>query len=154
MSRLRDTIINGLWKRRGWERGAILNWLALAGWGSQHEPETTPADNQTKLTAGAAETPSASSEKHPHLRIKDAPESTKVMDTEDLISEVRFIPRRISLLRVFETHIAVRTLRSHPPLVFSRPRQACVSQPTAPSAYCLDPCRGDGSSGAGAAVDG
>ncbi|KAF7327569.1 tRNA-synt-1c domain-containing protein [Mycena kentingensis (nom. inval.)] len=59
---------------RGWERDALLNWLALSGWGAQHEPvpdsnapEQAPAD--------------------PQPTIKAAPVSTKVMTMEELISE-------------------------------------------------------------------
>lgn len=29
--------------RRGWESEALLNWLALAGWGAQHDPNKKPA---------------------------------------------------------------------------------------------------------------
>ncbi|KAJ7494607.1 hypothetical protein B0H11DRAFT_2276807 [Mycena galericulata] len=68
--------------RRGWEPGAVLNWLALAGWGSQHEPEPVPDDEQN-----AAETTSASGEKHHPRTIKEAPVSTKVMGVDTLISE-------------------------------------------------------------------
>ncbi|KAJ7931393.1 hypothetical protein B0H13DRAFT_1957915 [Mycena leptocephala] len=72
---------------RGWERGAILNWLALAGWGTQHEIETSPEPEPTKSTPPVAETPAAvASEKHPRTT-KEAPESTKVMDINELISE-------------------------------------------------------------------
>ncbi|KAJ6577199.1 hypothetical protein B0H19DRAFT_1118602 [Mycena capillaripes] len=64
---------------RGWERGAILNWLALAGWGTQYElenPELEPV----------VETPAVAGEKLPRTA-KEAPESTKVMDIDELISE-------------------------------------------------------------------
>ncbi|KAJ7596571.1 hypothetical protein C8J56DRAFT_850018 [Mycena floridula] len=46
--------------RRGWEPSAVLNWLALAGWGADHEPDTPG--------------------------IGDAPASTTVMDMPELIS--------------------------------------------------------------------
>nr|GAT60867.1 predicted protein [Mycena chlorophos] len=58
---------------RGWERDAILNWLALSGWGAQHEPEASTAEGQP-----SAGVPSSN---------KGAPDSTKVMDLEELISE-------------------------------------------------------------------
>jgi len=74
--------------RRGWERGAVLNWLALAGWGTQHETETSAEIEATKSesAAPAAETPASASEKHPRTT-KEAPESTKVMDMDELVSE-------------------------------------------------------------------
>ncbi|KAJ7170587.1 hypothetical protein C8R43DRAFT_1085164 [Mycena crocata] len=66
---------------RGWERAAVLNWLALAGWGTQHECE-----GETRLVA--TDTPAPSSENHDTARIlKAAPESTKVMNMDELISE-------------------------------------------------------------------
>ncbi|KAJ7650416.1 hypothetical protein FB45DRAFT_887895 [Roridomyces roridus] len=54
--------------RRGWERDAILNWLALPGWGTQHEASEEQADPSVEFR-------------------KEAPESTKVMDLKELISE-------------------------------------------------------------------
>ncbi|KAH9920330.1 glutamyl-tRNA synthetase [Fomitopsis serialis] len=46
------------YKRRGWEPAAILNWLALAGWGAAHDsasevnssPKKQPPDSTTVLT--------------------------------------------------------------------------------------------------------
>ncbi|KXN88041.1 Glutamate--tRNA ligase [Leucoagaricus sp. SymC.cos] len=57
--------------RRGWEPNAILNWLALAGWGARH-PEREQND---KL---------ASFGHH------DAPDSTAIMSLEELINEFDF----------------------------------------------------------------
>ncbi|PCH33184.1 hypothetical protein WOLCODRAFT_129640 [Wolfiporia cocos MD-104 SS10] len=54
------------YKRRGWESGAILNWLALAGWGGTHE--------NTK----------SGSTSHQH---KHAPDSTAVMSLEEMTRE-------------------------------------------------------------------
>ncbi|KAJ6607384.1 hypothetical protein B0H10DRAFT_2072102 [Mycena sp. CBHHK59/15] len=75
--------------RCGWERDAVLNWLALAGWGTQHEPEPSveaepsPAESTTE-----PHTTSSGRHTHPHLRtVQEAPESTKVMDMPDLISQ-------------------------------------------------------------------
>ncbi|KAF8207609.1 hypothetical protein K438DRAFT_1575701 [Mycena galopus ATCC 62051] len=69
--------------RKGWERGAVLNWLALAGWGTQHEAETSPELEGSKSESPAAEAPAPTSDKSR----KEAPESTKVMDMDELISE-------------------------------------------------------------------
>ncbi|KAJ3558730.1 hypothetical protein NM688_g747 [Phlebia brevispora] len=55
------------YKRRGWEPSAVLNWLALAGWGAQTEPEAVP---------------STSKKLH-----KEPPDSTTVMTMEDMIRE-------------------------------------------------------------------
>ncbi|KAJ7274523.1 hypothetical protein B0H12DRAFT_1089103 [Mycena haematopus] len=73
---------------RGWERSAILNWLALAGWGTQHETEASLEleESQSESASPAAETLASTSEKHPRT-IKEAPERTKVMDMDELISE-------------------------------------------------------------------
>ncbi|TCD68577.1 Glutamate--tRNA ligase mitochondrial [Steccherinum ochraceum] len=49
--------------RRGWEPGAVLNWLALAGWGTNHEvlngeslrkssPDSTEVMNLTEMVQG------------------------------------------------------------------------------------------------------
>lgn len=51
-------------QHRGWESRAILNWLALAGWGVSHEAATT-----------------SSQQKH-------APDSTAIMSLEEMIREV------------------------------------------------------------------
>ncbi|KAF7330452.1 tRNA-synt-1c domain-containing protein [Mycena venus] len=73
--------------RHGWERGAVLNWLALAGWGTQYEVETSPELEPAKSqSALPAEMPASGNEKHPRAT-KEAPESTKVMDMDELISE-------------------------------------------------------------------
>ncbi|KAJ7637634.1 hypothetical protein DFH06DRAFT_1218718 [Mycena polygramma] len=72
--------------RRGWERGAVLNWLALAGWGTQYEAGTS-TDEPTKAAADipAAADEDAAGEHSRHA--KEAPLSTKVMDMDELISE-------------------------------------------------------------------
>lgn len=60
-------------QHRGWEPEAILNWLALAGWGAQHEVPVTPD----------AQHPSK-----PRL-IQEAPDSTRIMTLPELIQQVR-----------------------------------------------------------------
>lgn len=52
-------------KRRGWEPIAVLNWLALAGWGLPQEDAQAPSNN------GA----------------KQAPDSTTLMTLEEMINE-------------------------------------------------------------------
>ncbi|KAF7375017.1 tRNA-synt-1c domain-containing protein [Mycena sanguinolenta] len=72
---------------RGWERSAILNWLALAGWGTQQEAELSPELAELRSqSASASEEAASMSEKHSSAT-KAAPESTKVMDMDELISE-------------------------------------------------------------------
>ncbi|KAJ7903667.1 hypothetical protein B0H14DRAFT_2665871 [Mycena olivaceomarginata] len=92
--------------RGGWERGAILNWLALAGWGTQYEAETppesgsglpsaeSPAPTKNEHQSTTKEAPESTTGQSPtltsnkHLRTtKEAPESTKVMNMDELISE-------------------------------------------------------------------
>ncbi|KAF9033267.1 glutamyl-tRNA synthetase [Hymenopellis radicata] len=58
--------------RRGWEPSAILNWLALAGWGAKHHEVPS--------------SPSSPSSSHPVLvKDKEAPESTAVMTMDQMI---------------------------------------------------------------------
>lgn len=56
-------------KRRGWEPAAILNWLALAGWGAQSEIDTSQGADRTAL--------------------RSAPDSTTVMSVTEMIEAVR-----------------------------------------------------------------
>ena len=53
-------------QRRGWEPAAVLNWLALAGWGVRHNVDT------------ASEEPSARS---------DAPDSTTILTMQQLLEQ-------------------------------------------------------------------
>ncbi|KAI0344028.1 glutamyl-tRNA synthetase [Trametopsis cervina] len=53
------------YKRRGWEPAAILNWLALAGWGAQSEIDTSQGADRTAL--------------------RSAPDSTTVMSVTEMI---------------------------------------------------------------------
>lgn len=62
-------------QRRGWEPGAVLNWLALAGWGQQ-------ADSGDAAVA------------------KQAPESTKLMSMDEMIREVHILSRMFGILCV------------------------------------------------------
>jgi len=66
--------------RRGWEPGAVLNWLALAGWGVNHD---TPAEAS-----------------HPHSRAKNAPDSTEVMSRAEMIDgfDLSVLTQRRSIL--------------------------------------------------------
>lgn len=54
-------------QRCGWEPNAILNWLALAGWGVQH-------DVQPVSSASSAE--------------RHAPDSTAVMSLDEMVQAV------------------------------------------------------------------
>lgn len=71
--------------RRGWEPAAILNWLALAGWGARHE-ETPPS------------TPSVHASR-PRL-VQEAPDSTTVMGSPELVQnfELSALTQRSSSL--------------------------------------------------------
>ncbi|KAI0761628.1 glutamyl-tRNA synthetase [Trametes elegans] len=64
MSKRRGDVDVMDYQKRGWEPAALLNWLALAGWGAQDAP---------------------SSPTH-----KDAPNSTTVMSMEELIEKFDF----------------------------------------------------------------
>ncbi|OBZ78674.1 putative glutamate--tRNA ligase, mitochondrial [Grifola frondosa] len=101
------------YQRRGWEPGAILNWLALAGWGIQHE-EVSSSSSSSLSTAG-----------------KQAPDSTAVMTLPDMVEafDLSVITHRRSvldpvkleylnkhhLMRVMESKDGFRTLaeRAH-----------------------------------------
>ncbi|KAJ3483560.1 hypothetical protein NLI96_g6232 [Meripilus lineatus] len=57
------------YKRRGWEPNAILNWLALAGWGqSDRETFLDPSDSSSSS-------------------VKRAPDSTTLMTLQELVQE-------------------------------------------------------------------
>ncbi|KAJ7227069.1 hypothetical protein GGX14DRAFT_418018 [Mycena pura] len=71
---------------RGWERDAILNWLALSGWGAQHKGEDPSAGEDKKTPSPDSEMSAALGEKHTRTT-RTAPESTKVMDMGELVSE-------------------------------------------------------------------
>ncbi|KAG6805075.1 hypothetical protein H0H93_005675, partial [Arthromyces matolae] len=71
--------------RGGWEPQAVLNWLALAGWGAKHDPPPEPSDPTTH--------------QHRHGKLLElAPDSTKVMNVSEMIKEVCSI---LSLLRTW-----------------------------------------------------
>ncbi|SJL04362.1 related to Glutamate--tRNA ligase [Armillaria ostoyae] len=68
--------------RRGWEPAAVLNWLALAGWGVTHEETSPESTSRTHL--------------------KDAPDSTAVMSLPELIKsfDISVLTQRSSGLDV------------------------------------------------------
>ncbi|KAJ7674203.1 glutamyl-tRNA synthetase [Mycena rosella] len=73
--------------RNGWERSAVLNWIALPGWGSLHEAEPSSEDS-TVADTESAPVVSGAHDAHPRIvSVKDAPESTKVMDMGELVAE-------------------------------------------------------------------
>jgi len=71
-------------QRRGWEPDAVLNWLALAGWGARHEPHadlsSSAADTTTQSTHAGAHAPKP-------VQLQSAPDSTHIMTKQELISE-------------------------------------------------------------------
>ncbi|KAJ7773079.1 hypothetical protein B0H16DRAFT_1511174 [Mycena metata] len=74
--------------RQGWEKSALLNWLALVGWGTQPDLEGSElkVEPPPKAAPSSAEPPDAVSEKHsPTMR--EAPGTTKVMEMDELIAE-------------------------------------------------------------------
>ncbi|TFK28428.1 glutamyl-tRNA synthetase [Coprinopsis marcescibilis] len=60
--------------RRGWEPEAVLNWLALAGWGAKHERPASPEESDSEISSSSR----ASSE---------APISTAIYTPAELIQE-------------------------------------------------------------------
>lgn len=67
-------------QHRGWEPQAILNWLALAGWGAKHEA-TAPITDGSDTDSSSSSRPSS-----PH-RLEDAPDSTHLMTIDEMISD-------------------------------------------------------------------
>ncbi|KAI0727575.1 hypothetical protein C8Q72DRAFT_975439, partial [Fomitopsis betulina] len=65
--------------RRGWEPDAIINWLALAGWGVSHDADPSQVNTAAK---------------------KQAPDSTTMMTLEEMIREfdLRLLTHRRSVL--------------------------------------------------------
>jgi glutamyl-tRNA synthetase len=55
-------------QRRGWEPDAVLNWLALAGWGT-HTESSEQGDQPSKVV--------------------QAPDSTTVMNLSEIVNNVR-----------------------------------------------------------------
>ncbi|KAH6903453.1 glutamyl-tRNA synthetase [Coprinopsis sp. MPI-PUGE-AT-0042] len=58
--------------KRGWEPEALLNWLALAGWGSRQARQETGEDESSSRSASPS---------------SDAPDSTAVYNLSELIQE-------------------------------------------------------------------
>ncbi|KAJ4485405.1 hypothetical protein J3R30DRAFT_3439297 [Lentinula aciculospora] len=85
---------------RGWEPQAILNWLALAGWGAKHEA-TTPATVNSDTTITSSSSSPSSRPPSPH-RLEDAPDSTHLMTLEEMISDfdLSALTHRSSILDV------------------------------------------------------
>jgi glutamyl-tRNA synthetase len=61
-------------QRRGWEPDAVLNWLALAGWGAHTESSSSSS--------------SSSSEGDQVSRTVKAPDSTTVLSLSEIIDNV------------------------------------------------------------------
>ncbi|KAF5341287.1 hypothetical protein D9757_014542 [Collybiopsis confluens] len=83
--------------RRGWEPEAILNWLALAGWGVKYED--SPIEPSSPLSSPS---PSSSSSSSSPTRIEDAPDSTHLMSLPEMISsfDLTALTHRSSVLDV------------------------------------------------------
>ncbi|THH31563.1 hypothetical protein EUX98_g2616 [Antrodiella citrinella] len=69
--------------RRGWEPGAVLNWLALAGWGVKHDHDPYTEDSHSSS-----------------YRTKNAPDSTEVMNLTEMIEgfDLSVLTHRRSIL--------------------------------------------------------
>ncbi|KAG6909076.1 hypothetical protein DXG01_002057 [Tephrocybe rancida] len=63
----------------GWEPQAVLNWLALAGWGAKHE---VPAPSESSESSD----PASHSARHGKL-LQNAPNSTTLMTLPEMIKE-------------------------------------------------------------------
>ncbi|KAF8629012.1 hypothetical protein AX17_005868 [Amanita inopinata Kibby_2008] len=74
--------------RRGWEPEAVLNWLALAGWGARHEP-ISPSDSPSTSTTPPPNHGHSHAHTHTHTQrlIQEAPDSTSIMSLSDMISQ-------------------------------------------------------------------
>ncbi|PIL30833.1 hypothetical protein GSI_07001 [Ganoderma sinense ZZ0214-1] len=95
--------------RRGWEPNAILNWLALAGWGVQHDTSCL-----VPSSGGVS---------------KQAPDSTTIMSVEEMIQDFDFsvVTHRRSILdpvkleyinkhhlmQLMSSPVGLRTLAEH-----------------------------------------
>jgi hypothetical protein len=114
-------LVDVICQERGWESDAILNWLALAGWGVSYDE---PAPNSEHTPGATADLGSAKSG-HKH----EAPDSTTVMSLPELIRDVR---RHLKPLGFHLWHFcAVRHQRTHAPSLRARPAQTGAHQPTA-----------------------
>ncbi|KAL0950568.1 hypothetical protein HGRIS_007370 [Hohenbuehelia grisea] len=76
--------------RRGWEPEAVLNWLALAGWGAMTETAADAAQVDSNNSAASSSSPH-------HL---PAPDSTKLMTMSELIDsfDLRVLTHRSTSL--------------------------------------------------------
>lgn len=68
--------------RRGWEPGALLNWLALAGWGVERDPASEPGYVRPSSSSSSLSNPAPSAPARP------APDSTALKTLPQLIDQV------------------------------------------------------------------
>ncbi|KAF8324958.1 hypothetical protein F5887DRAFT_1021355 [Amanita rubescens] len=76
--------------RRGWEPEAILNWLALSGWGARRE-SISPSTSSSTPPSAPPPPSSPTAHAHSHIsterQIQAAPDSTTVMPLNEMISQ-------------------------------------------------------------------
>lgn len=122
-------------QRRGWEPEAVLNWLALAGWGVRYgeaeKHETTSTSTSSKRI------------------VQEAPESTMVMNLPDLIQNAGFILLRFTrILCSNDNPISiVWPNRTNSPQYESRPRKTRIYQQASSHASVVDDGGSSGSRG-------
>ncbi|KAF8621852.1 hypothetical protein AX15_007468 [Amanita polypyramis BW_CC] len=73
--------------RRGWEPRAILNWLALAGWGTRREPISSSSSTPLPSPSPSKSSTHAHSHTPSDRQIQQAPESTSIMSFDEMISQ-------------------------------------------------------------------
>lgn len=69
--------------REGWEPSSVLNWLALTGWGAQHDPSASVQEGQVAgvdANVGVAGKPQESV-------VQQAPDSTAIFTMDELINQ-------------------------------------------------------------------
>ncbi|KAF8621855.1 hypothetical protein AX15_007468 [Amanita polypyramis BW_CC] len=74
-------------QRRGWEPRAILNWLALAGWGTRREPISSSSSTPLPSPSPSKSSTHAHSHTPSDRQIQQAPESTSIMSFDEMISQ-------------------------------------------------------------------
>ncbi|KAJ7284860.1 hypothetical protein C8J57DRAFT_1051890 [Mycena rebaudengoi] len=84
MSKRNGDVTVDEYMRRGWERGAILNWLALAGWGVRHDADSS-IEPESGFTDPSTTLGEQQRQHHPH--VTEAPDSTQMMTMPELISQ-------------------------------------------------------------------
>ncbi|KZP08927.1 hypothetical protein FIBSPDRAFT_760636 [Athelia psychrophila] len=75
MSKRKGDVAVGDYMKRGWEPDALLNWLALAGWGAHHEYPTSPASTSSSPSSTASE------------HTDTVPDSTQMMTLPELMEQ-------------------------------------------------------------------